>query len=253
MKKPNEKTKALFLISAAGAALLIVFLVVLYARGPLEVDVSLIAQQFTQLVVCAGVGLLAVLPLTGIIIASVKFVSWRVVHTAIRLAMNRLSERIARRNDALIYPWLQQFLFSVLIRNNDYLNLPLGKDASCLTPWGAASTYRKNCVFYQFRLITPERPEMDTPLLRMVIQNYIAAELNNYGIPGLASHYQHIKSGIMPSVFLDRVSYDEVRHHLVFDVLYVCTEPAARYVIDADCREAAPEQGEREVYDDELQ
>lgn len=151
-----------------------------------------------------------------------------------------------------IFPCLQSFLYGILSRNSEFLHLPVGKDAGCLTPRGFSASYRNNCVFYHFDLIAADAPEMDLETLRKILQDYVDKELFNYGIAGLGATYISATEGKFFSVYLDRVSYNAAQHCLSLDVLYVCTDEAARYVHKAAQRETAPTQPEREVFDSDL-
>ena len=164
----------------------------------------------------------------------------------------RLSKPVlALKNARVVYPCLQYFLFFVLSQNREFLQIPLGRDASSLTPQGYAPAYRSRCVFYRFQLVMPDKPEMDEKTMRLVLQNYITGELMNYGISGLSSCYLDPKIGRIPSVFIDRVFFDEAAHYLTLDVLYVCTAEAAEYVKKAIHMDSASKQPDRTVYDDE--
>lgn len=251
-KKFSEGEKDQLTFSLVMAGIVLAMVITLFVHDSVNTDPSMVARTFTQVVVCTGVALLALVLFFGIFYLSITFLNWNAVRTALGLAIHHLSERIARKNTAQIYPYLRQFLYDIAARNKEFLKLPIGKDASCLSPGGAVTVYRKNCVFYRFYLITPEKPEMDTDTLRLIFQNYVNSELNNYGIPGLPPCYRNINDQIFPSVFLDRVFYDESHRCLTFEVLFVCTEDAARYVMEAVQREAAPEQPEREIFDDDL-
>lgn len=251
-KKISEEVKLSLALVLAMVGTFLVLALTLLTENPIDTAPTIIARTFAQAVVCTGVALLALALFFGIFYLSITFLNWNAVRTALGLAMHHLSERIARKNTAQIYPYLRQFLYDIAARNKEYLKLPIGKDASCLSPGGAVTVYRKNCVFYRFYLITPEKPEMDTDTLRLIFQNYVNSELNNYGIPGLPPYYRNINDQSFFSVFLDRVFYDESHRCLTFEVLFVCTEDAARYVMEAVQREAAPEQPEREIFDDDL-
>lgn len=173
------------------------------------------------------------------------------VKTGAHLLAGFLSRKIALKNARVVYPCLQYFLFFVLSQNREFLQIPLGRDASSLTPQGYAPAYRSRCVFYRFQLVMPDKPEMDEKTMRLVLQNYITGELMNYGISGLSSCYLDPKIGRIPSVFIDRVFFDEAAHYLTLDVLYVCTAEAAEYVKKAIHMDSAPKQPDRTVYDDE--
>lgn len=173
------------------------------------------------------------------------------VKTGAHLLAGFLSRKIALKNARVVYPCLQYFLFFVLSQNREFLQIPLGRDASSLTPQGYAPAYRSRCVFYRFQLVMPDKPEMDEKTMRLALQNYITGELMNYGISGLSSCYLDPKIGRIPSVFIDRVFFDEAAHYLTLDVLYVCTAEAAEYVKKAIHMDSAPKQPDRTVYDDE--
>ena len=70
----------------------------------------------------------------------------------------------------------------------------------------------------------------------------------NYGIDGLPSLYNG-----RTAIYLDRLIYDDVRHVLMFDVLYVASDKAVAALAKAWERDrpkaAAPEM---DVFDDEL-
>lgn len=83
---------------------------------------------------------------------------------------------------------------------------------------------------------------------KQLVNQFITAELLNYGIAWLATFY-----GGRQAIYLDRLTYDDVRHVLVFDVLYVASDKAAAALTSAWERDrpkaAAPE---IDVFDDEL-
>ena len=91
-------------------------------------------------------------------------------------------------------------------------------------------------------------PGLDEKILQQLVNQFITAELLNYGIDGLASFY-----GGRQAIYLDRLTYDDVRHVLMFDVLYVVSDKAAAALTRAWERDrpkaVAPE---AEVYADEL-
>lgn len=215
-------------------------------------SISFVVPDFISFLCCLGVALAAVPLFGGIIAITLSFLNWQAVRTGLRLAAHRISAKAAAKNASHIYPCLQHFLYHVLSQNREFLRLPLGKDASCLTPCGYAQAYRSGCVFYRFKLVFPELPEMELVLLRLIVQNYITAELMNYGIAGLPSTYQNKGVGVLPSVFVDRIFYDEGQHYLTFDILFVDNPDAAWYVGRAIQYEATPKQPEIEVTDSDL-
>lgn len=184
--------------------------------------------------------------------ATLRFVEKGQVRTRLQLWGNALSAKIQERNTAKIYPCLQQFLYGVFAQNKDMLHLQLGQDASCLAPRGYATVFRSNCMFYRFELLMPQTPEMDIIALRQIIQQYIDAELLHYGIANLSACFNHPMYGSMPTVFLDRMRYDEKAHLLEFTFTYIATPDAAKYVYCARQRDIQKVTPEREVFDDEL-
>lgn len=249
MKQKNHERLLVSLI-IGGFVVFIALAVYLYDLP--ATDLSVIALEFTRYLCCIGIALAAVLPFAGIVALVLMFLDWSAIRTAANLAAHRISFKIAAKNAGAIYPCIQQFLYFVLSQNRDFLHLPLGKDASCLVPAGYAPAYRSGCVFYRFQLIAPEKPEMDMPLLRQIIQSYIVAEIQNHGIAGLPAVFQSKAVGTMPSVFLDRLYYDEGMRFIGFDVLFIDNENAAVYARNAIMRAAARQQPVAEVTDADL-
>lgn len=97
----------------------------------------------------------------------------------------RISDKRKSKNVDVIFPRLRYFLFTVLKKNNEFLDLPLGKDELCLNMDGTA--VRQNNIFYRFSLILPEDLEQDAGTLRQLIQSYIEQELSTFGCYGLGS------------------------------------------------------------------
>ena len=177
-----------------------------------------------------------------------RFLDWNVLKTTIHLTAKKLSAYLHKKNSGNITPCLRSFLYELLKRNNDMLQLKLGQDLSCLFVNG--DTVRKDCVFYRFSLITTKPPYEDKQL-QQIIQGYINSELADFGILGLSPIYKSITAQCY-SVYLDRCFYDESNSCLVFDVLYVCTEQSASYLKSAIERDTENTKPERTVYDDEL-
>ena len=180
------------------------------------------------------------------------FFSSEAVTTWFRLMANRLAARLQGKNSENIYPCLQQFLFEVLRKNKETLRLPVGQDATCLTPRGCSTSFRKNCVFFHFALIAPEKPDIDCNVLCQVVREYIWAELRNYGISGLSAGFSVNEQRTICTVFLDRVTYDEKLHLLGFDILYITSANSAQYALQAFQRDKDEVTPEREFCDDEL-
>lgn len=175
--------------------------------------------------------------------------SFGILETAFHLAFDKMRQNRALKNAQQIAPPLQAFLWQTLYRNKALLvGIDPGPDAGSLSPNGWRAVYRNGAVYYVFELVAPNEPEQDTNILQQLINQFIAAELTNYGIVGLAGFY-----GERQAVYLDRLTYDDVRHMLIFDVLYVASDKAAAALTKAWERDrpkaAAPE---AEVYEDEL-
>lgn len=250
MKKNLKDLVILCIVLSVCAAIVVV---ALYLRANPADDLTVAMQTLTHDIACVGIGLTLSILIAGMLFPVLFALDTAAVKTAIRLASNRLSARIQAKNAAQIFPCLQVFLFDVLNQNKDTLHLRLGQDASCLTPQGCHTTNRKGCLFYTFSLIVPDAPEMDCATLRQIIQQHIWAELYNYGIAGLHSYYQDHVHGATPTVYLDRVQYDETQHLLRFSVLYIATPEASRYAWDAyQNRDKAKVEIEPEVYDDDI-
>ena len=186
----------------------------------------------------------------------VFFTMKAVESTTLRTAAHRLgltiNQRMLLKNAAYINPTLMEFLYAVLRANNETLHLPLGQDASALIPNGYCPVARAGCVFYRYQLVLPEAPEMDKRSFHQIIQEYIWAELGNHGIAGLNASFPSKTQGRLPSVFLDKVWYDGEQHLLNFELLYICTEDAAQYAMQAFQKRKPKTQPNQEVFDDEI-
>lgn len=185
------------------------------------------------------------------------FATFRAIESnTLRTTAHRLGLAINRRwlvkNAAYINAYLLEFLYAVLRANNETLHLPLGQDASALIPNGFSVIPRAGCVFYRYQLVLPEVPEMDKRSFHQIIQQYIWAELCNHGIAGLNASFPSKTHGRLPSVFLDKVWYDGEQHSMNFEVLYICTEDAGQYAMQAFQKRKPKTQPNQEVFDDEL-
>lgn len=263
MKKIKEKWakmdfdhKVLAVVSLVGIFCIALSLVISYLLGNWQIisDYAAIAWELGCKFFCIGVGalfLVLVLLMLSLIILHLDFQV--VLNTIHRLALT-ISNRMRAKNVQAFSPRLQYFLYGVLHRNNEYLHLPLGQDFSCLAPRQVTYTDRAGCVFYHFDLITPKQLDMDTDTLRKIVQSYVEGELNSYGISELNLCFISRKMNCRCwSIYIDRITYNELRHCLTFEVLYICTEDGAAYLAKALQRDAANVQLEREVTDDDLQ
>lgn len=170
------------------------------------------------------------------------------LETSLNLFFDRMRKKLALKNAEQIAPYLQAFLWQTLYRNKSLLGIDPGLDMGALSPNGWRATYRNRAVYYVFELVMKNASGLDEKILQQLVNQFITAELQNYGIVGLAAFY-----GRWQAVYLDRLIYDDVRHVLMFDVLYVASDKAAAALTRAWERDrpkaAAPE---AEVYTDEL-
>lgn len=205
-----------------------------------------------------GFGCLAYL-INVVIIFSVSYCLGRIwvkidksaIEEYCRLLALRISDKRKSKNVAIIFPRIRYFLFTVLKKNNEFLDLPLGKDELCLNMDGTA--FRQSNIFYRFSLILPEDLEQDAETLRQLIQSYIEQELATFGCYGLRSLYGNNKYGSWLSIYLDQIEVDEERHRLIFEVMYINNTCAALYRKQIFDRENTVPQQEKTVYDDEIE
>lgn len=248
--------KTLIVLSLVGIFCVVLSLVIAYLLGDWRAaaDYAVIAWELGGKFFCIGVGALVLVLVLLVFSLTLSHLDFQAgLHSIHRLGL-AVSAYMREKNAKVFAYRLQYFLYGVLRRNNEFLHLPLGQDFSCLAPRELSYSHRENCVFYHFTLITPEQTEMDMNTLSKIIQGYIEGELYNYGITGLGSCFTSRQAGHRYwSVYLDRVTYDEMRHWLTFDLLYICTEKAAEYVAKAIQRDTASINIVREIIDDELQ
>lgn len=248
MKSPREAIKIILVLGGAVA----LFALAYFIRENYQILPETVVHQLPGIVCMSAILMFSIFPVGFVGWLLLKVSSSDEAETMFYRLKNHLCAKIATKNTSAIYPCLQDFLYFVLTQKNGFLKLPLGKDMTCLSPYGHLHTFRKKCVFYRYVLTCPQQPELDCSILRQIIQSYIVEELNNYGAGYLTATYVYGDMGL-PGVFLDRVFYDDTRHCLVFDVLYVCTNSAAEYAVAAYKRDAAPKQPEPEFCDDDLQ
>lgn len=177
-----------------------------------------------------------------------KHPSFGDLETSVHSFIYKKRKNIALKNAQYIAPYLQAFLWQTLYRNKSVLGIDPGLDMGSLSPNSRRATYRNRTVYYVFELVMKNAPGLDEKTLQQLVNQFITAELQNYGIVGLAASY-----GEWQAIYLDRLIYDDVRHILTFDVLYVASYNAAAALAKAWERDrpkaAAPE---AEVYTDEL-
>lgn len=174
--------------------------------------------------------------------------SFEALETSLHLFLAKKRQNIALKNTQQIAPYLRAFFWQMLYRNRLVLGIDPGSDMRSLSPNGWRTVYRNNTVYYVFELVMKNAPEQDEKILQQLINQFIVAELNNHGIVNLSATFNGYYS-----VYLDRLIYDDVRHVLMFDVLYVASDKAAAALTSAWERDfpkaAAPEM---DVFDDEL-
>lgn len=182
-----------------------------------------------------------------------KHPSFGGLETSFRLFLLNRRKALAQKNAAQIAPALQYFLYTVLRRNKNSLGIDPGPDCGSLSPNGRAATFRNGAAFYCFELVLPSAPEMDIALIRQLANQFIFAELSNYGIANLPSFFTVSNGKTCPSVYLDRLDYDDVRHILIFELLFVCSDQAANALEVAWERDKPKTaQPEIEVFDDDV-
>lgn len=248
MKKPKENIPHLLTM---GFSIALFSLLVFLRREPQLVP-EVICQQLPG-IICMSIFFVCTVIVGGTVMYHLlPFLGSKEVGAWLDRLAYRLTERLRSRTAASNYPLLQQFLYRVLSLNKETLCLPLGQDATCFTPRGQLTEYRAEQVFYRFELVMPEQPSMDCTTLRQILQSYVWSELRNHGIAGLYCGFADPAYGTIPSVYVDRVSFDDGAHLLQIDLLYIDNPDASKYAVDAYQRDKGTVQPEQEVFDDEL-
>lgn len=172
---------------------------------------------------------------------------------AFTLAVEKLIKHRDLKNAHQIAPALQEFLYTVLRRNRNVLGFDPGPDVQALSPNGWRTIYRNNTVYYVYELVTSAPPQMGTDILLLLLNQFITAERNNYGIVNLPSQFTDYDCCTYPTVYADRVTYDDVRHMLIFEMLYVGSHSAANALTQAQKRDR-PKAAKpiADVFDDEI-
>ncbi|MGN0361680.1 MAG: hypothetical protein ACI4ET_02455 [Bilifractor sp.] len=188
--------------------------------------------------------------LFGVAISILHYVSRSEIQTFLHNTALHLEQKLEQKNISSNYAIIQGFLYTVLRRNQEFLNLPIGSDPASLTPNGQSVTFRHGCSFYQYQLILSDKIDITGSELRSILQSYITSELRNYGIIGLYNAYSVNPKLILPSIYLDQVTIDN--HLITFDLLYIASMHAAQYAQMAYHRDNPQPAAPKEVYDDEL-
>lgn len=182
-----------------------------------------------------------------------KHPSYGALETRFQLFLCNRRKALAQKNAAQIAPALQYFLHNVLRRNKEVLGIDPGPDCGSLSPNGRIVAFRHNTLFYVFELVVPTAPEMELDMIKRIINQFVFSELNNYGAVNLPSYFDTSTGKAYPSIYLDRLTYDDICHTLIFEVLFVGSDQAANALVMAwerDKPKAA--QPEIEVYEDEI-
>ena len=248
MRKPYTS----MFISLAVLFVLISFLIACEA-GAAQIPAIVLVFNALQILVTGLCCAIVVLALFWAFDWWKKHPSFGAVETRFQLFLCNRRKALAQKNAAQIIPALQPFFYLVLRRNKAVLGIDPGPDCGSLSPNGRLFSFRNNALLYIFELVMSTPPEQDTETLGMLINQFIFSELLNYGIAFLPSCFTSSKGKAYPSVYLDRLTYDEVRHTLIFELLFVGSDQAAAALEKAWERDmpqtAKPE---TEVYDDEV-
>ncbi len=245
----NSKKRELFI-----AVMLLVFsfafaaVIIALEVGNLLIPLDVLFINTFWILVCE-------VAITALTVFLIIYVHWLQRHpsfgnleTSVNLFFQKMRQNIALKNAQYIAPPLQLFLWQTLYRNRLVLGIDPGSDMRSLSPHGWRAVYRNNTVYYVFELVMKNAPGQGEKILQQLVNQFITAELLNYGIDGLPSFYNG-----RTAIYLDRLIYDDVRHVLMFDVLYVASDKAAAVLTSAWERDfpkaAAPEM---DVFDDEL-
>lgn len=247
-KKEKHFLMGIIIMSYFATIMLMAIAVDKFSQGSQESLTTL----FFKSVLVFGIGqmILTVFGFYSYFIA--KNLNRNTVETHLRLLALKYSNWRQQKNVSIISPYLQNFFFYVLKKNNEFLHIPLGQDDSVLSLARVGTVFRDNCIFYQYQLILPEDIEQEVNTLRRLIQQFIYAEINNYGIPGLHSTYCDNKTGTWLTVYLDRIIVNAKEHWITFDLLYISSQNALRYAQKAVKRDNVQPKTEPEVFDDEL-
>lgn len=203
-----------------------------------------------------GVGLICFLfvaLLLAFLLAILQLTDNKSIKSALRLIAKQITIKSKMKVVNSVYPSLLYFLYDVLQSNNEFLKLPLGKDCSSLLKEGYNPLCVDNCIFYTFQIIMPKKSyDFDDDTLKQIIQSYIEAQLLNYGMVNLPSYYNSKSYGMIPSVYIEKVVYNEEQHLLKFAVMYISCEDDIRHYIKSKKRDEQLNITTDKVYDDEV-
>lgn len=191
--------------------------------------------------------------LLAFLLAILQLTDNKSIKSALRLIAKQITIKSKMKVVNSVYPSLLYFLYDVLQSNNEFLKLPLGKDCSSLLKEGYNPLCVDNCIFYTFQIIMPKKSyDFDDDTLKQIIQSYIEAQLLNYGMVNLPSYYNSKSYGMIPSVYIEKVVYNEEQHLLKFAVMYISCEDDIRHYIKSKKRDEQLNITTDKVYDDEV-
>lgn len=203
-----------------------------------------------------GVGLMCFLfvaLLFAFLLAILQLTDNKSIKSALRLIAKQITIKSKMKVVQSVYPPLLCFLYGVLKDNNEFLKLPLGKDCSSLLAKGYDPIYVDGCIFYIFQLVMPQKQyDFDESTLKQIVQSYIDSSLLNYGMLNLDAFYNSNSYGMIPSVYIEKVVYNEEQHLLKFAVMYISCEDDVRHYIKSKKRDEQLNITTDKVYDDEV-
>lgn len=250
MKKSLKLTLYIFLSFA-----LITFLIL---AGAYIEDCHKYGTSFSLfgLISYLGVGLMCFLfvaLLLAFLLAILQLTDNKSIKSALRLIAKQITIKSKMKVVQSVYPPLLCFLYGVLKDNNEFLKLPLGKDCSSLLAKGYDPIYVDGCIFYIFQLVMPQKQyDFDESTLKQIVQSYIDSSLLNYGMLNLDAFYNSNSYGMIPTVYVEKIVYNEEQHLLKFAVMYISCEDDVRHYIKSKKRDEQLNITTDKVYDDEV-
>lgn len=203
-----------------------------------------------------GVGLMCFLfvaLLLAFLLAILQLTDNKSIKSALRLIAKQITIKSKMKVVQSVYPPLLCFLYGVLKDNNEFLKLPLGKDCSSLLAKGYDPIYVDGCIFYIFQLVMPQKQcDFDESTLKQIVQSYIDSSLLNYGMLNLDAFYNSNSYGMIPTVYVEKIVYNEEQHLLKFAVMYISCEDDVRHYIKSKKRDENISAMSNTVYDDEI-
>ena len=191
--------------------------------------------------------------LLAFLLAILQLTDNKSIKSALRLIAKQITIKSKMKVVQSVYPPLLCFLYGVLKDNNEFLKLPLGKDCSSLLAKGYDPIYVDGCIFYIFQLVMPQKQyDFDESTLKQIVQSYIDSSLLNYGMLNLDAFYNSNSYGMIPSVYIEKVVYNEEQHLLKFAVMYISCEDDVRHYIKSKKRDEQLNITTDKVYDDEV-